>query len=203
VEENGDKIESEFVTLRVQTSTGRSSSSWGVRVYVTAPLIVLLVGGWKAFVADNRLQTGDHLIFVLREDARSEFEVHFFRGPKASPYFPDEGERPSDEDEEDEEDDGSCDSGFEEENTHNQSRLAAAPEHEQQDEHHQAFISRDDIREGNPAPLQHAGHPYVPRFSKRLVAFNIGIYLPTGKFKPGQFVSFIDLCSRATSISKL
>jgi len=172
VEENKEKFDVN-VKLRTQTSTGRSSrTSWPAHICVASSLKVQIIGGWRAFATDNRLKRGDYVLFLLREDARSEFVVHFFRGPRGAPYFPDqeEEERRSDDngDEEEEENESESDSESEkeEENTNNQ--------HAGKDQ--------------NAAPLQHTGNLRVhPRFTKRLTASNIG--RPTGELNTAQFVS--------------
>ncbi|KAG0618119.1 hypothetical protein M758_4G040700 [Ceratodon purpureus] len=83
MKEHAEIIE-EWVILR----TFSSSKPWRVRVHVDrnsrGSVEVRFVGGWREFAAENRLREGDSLIFVLKLDARSEFEVYIFRGTSVS-----------------------------------------------------------------------------------------------------------------------
>ncbi|KAG0578706.1 hypothetical protein KC19_4G044100 [Ceratodon purpureus] len=83
IKEHAEKFR-EWVILR----TFSSSKAWRVRACVynkpSGSFEVRFVGGWREFAAENRLSEGDSLIFVLKLDARSEFEVYIFRGTSVS-----------------------------------------------------------------------------------------------------------------------
>jgi len=77
-------------------SNGAYFMQWKQRLCVA--MISTLESVWYFIL----FQKGDTLIFLLKEDSRSEFEVHMFRGPQGSPHFADEGENspPMDDEEE-------------------------------------------------------------------------------------------------------
>jgi len=163
-----------------------------VRLRVAKTAVVQISLGWHSFVSGNRLKEGDSLIFLLKEDARSEFEVHVFRGPEGSPHFPDKGEdSPIDE-----EDEGMYVSASKEET------ISPSPGHHEV-ELNKAFINN--LKCGKAAPFSHTKHlekhRIYPGFRKRLTASNI--QRSNGDSNGGHFVSFLTRTLKLNNIMRL
>ncbi|KAG0569269.1 hypothetical protein KC19_6G078600 [Ceratodon purpureus] len=91
IKEYAEKVEEWVILrtgLRTRLQTFSTSKPWRVTAQIDrnpkGSLEVRFVDGWREFATDNRLSEGDLLIFVLKLDARSKFEVYIFRGTSVS-----------------------------------------------------------------------------------------------------------------------